>query len=120
MVVCNVFSDWSTQPWNGCSARLRVHKILQSSSLVVEAAHIGSDSFQFVRIAHLSSLATHKGEDLTLEEKNGSDRENAWCLGPFAACPSVQNGCLATFRNFKVGPREESVHSSDVSHMVNK
>lgn len=114
--MCNVFSDWSTQPWPGCSARLRVHKVLQSSSIVVEAAPIGSDTFQFVRIGHLSSRATHQGEQLTSEEVNGSLSETAWRVGPFAACPTAQKGCCATFWNFSVGPREQSVHSADLSH----
>lgn len=121
VVVCNVFSDWSTQPWPTCSARLRVHKVLQSSSVVIEAAPIGSDDFRFIRIAHLSSLAVHKGNELTDLERNGSgDEEMDWRMGPFAASVTQQRGCVATFTNLSVGPRLNMAHSSDVSsHMVN-
>lgn len=54
VVVTNEFSDWSTQPWGSNSVSLKVHKVNQSNSLVVEAASLGSTDFQFVRIAHLS------------------------------------------------------------------
>ena len=120
VVVCNVFSDWSTQPWPTCSARKRLHKVLQSSSIVVEAAPLGSDEFQFIRIAHISARSTHLGDDLTEDERCGSSTESPWKIGPFAACPTANKGCVATFRNFSVGPRGTSVHSSDVSHMVVK
>jgi hypothetical protein len=117
--VCNIFSDWSTQPWPTCSARLRVHKVLQSSSVVIEAAPIGSDDFHFIRIAHLSALAVHKGNELTEFEKNGSgDEEVDWRIGPFAASVTQQKGCVATFTNLSVGPRLKMDHSADVSHMV--
>lgn len=123
VVVCNVFSDWSTQPWSSNSAKLKVHKINQSSSLVVEACEIGSEKFQFVRIAHLSALAVHKsldGDDLTALEKNGSNEEQNWRIGPFSACPMEQKGCQAIFHNFRITDREAGEHSADASVMVNK
>jgi regulation of enolase protein 1 (concanavalin A-like superfamily) len=59
VVVTNEFSDWSTQPWGSNSVSLKVHKVNQSNSLVVEAAPLGSSDFQFVRIAHLSPYGSH-------------------------------------------------------------
>lgn len=118
VVVCNVFSDWSTQPWPTCSARLRVHKILQSSSVLIEAAPIGSDDFHFIRIAHLSSKAIHKGDELTDFERNGTDEETPWQVGPFSASVTQQRGCIATFKNLLIGPRLNLTHSTDVSNMV--
>ena len=99
-VVCNGgYSDWSTQPWSGNAARLRIHKVLQSSSLVVEAAAPASEKYQFIRIAHLAPTSS-------------SDSEVVWRVGPFAACPTKQVGCSAVFSSFSVGPREASVHGS--------
>lgn len=115
-----MYSDWSTQPWPSTSARLKVHKVNQSSSLVVEAAPTGSDHFQFIRIAHLSAMAVHKGVDLSTAEQNGCSEERAWRIGPFSACPMQQKGCKAIFRNFRIGDREAGTHSSDVSVMVDK
>lgn len=106
-VVCNNgFSDWATQPWDGHAARLRIHKVNQSSSLVVEAAAHGSDdsSFQFIRIAHLSAA--------TPGSAGTGTTAFAWRAGPFAACPTKQTGCKAIFTSFSVGPRESSVHDS--------
>lgn len=117
-MVCNVFSDWSTQQWPTCAARLKVHKILQSSSIVVEVAPIGSDDFRFIRIAHLSSLAIHKGDELTDFERNGTDQETDWKIGPFAASVGQQKGCVARFTNLSVGPCLDLIHSTDVSHFV--
>ena len=104
VVVCNVFSDWSTQPWASCGARLRLHKVIQSSSVVVEAAPLGSEDFQFIRIAHLSAKSTHIGDDLSAEEVTGSHDEKPWRIGPFAACPNAQKGCVADFSALSIGP----------------
>jgi uncharacterized protein len=118
VVICNVFSDWSTQPWPSHGARLRVHKVLQSSSIVVEAAPLGSEDFQFVRIAHLSARSTHNGSELTEVERVGSEEEKDWRIGPFSACVTHQKGCVATFSNLRLGSRLETAHSSDVSDIV--
>jgi regulation of enolase protein 1 (concanavalin A-like superfamily) len=118
VVICNVFSDWSTQPWPTCSGRLRVHKVLHSSSIVIEAAPIGSNDFHFIRIAHLSSRAIHKGDELTDFERNGTDHESDWRIGPFSASVTQQKGCVASFTNLTLGPRLDLVHSTDVSNMV--
>lgn len=118
-VVCNVFSDWSTQPWPSLGARLRLHKVLQSSSVVVEAAALGSDDFHFFRIAHLSAKSCHHGDELAGEpEAAGHAAEQPWAVGPYAACPTAQKGTSATFNNFSISPRLQSVHSSDVSEML--
>lgn len=93
VVVCNEYSDWSTQPWSSAGVRLKVHTVAQSSSLVVEAAPLGSDHFHFIRIAHLHSV------------------EGAlWRVGPYAACPGQQKGCVATFSNLSIGPRQSTAH----------
>lgn len=101
VVVCNEYSDWSTQPWSATAVSLKVHRVLQSDSVVVEAAPLGSTDFQFIRIAHLSCKST-SGERLP------------WRVGPFAACPIAQNGCTVECSNFSVGPREATVHSTDL------
>lgn len=100
VVVCNDFSDWSTQPWSSNSISLKIHKVNQSDSLVVEAAPKGTDNYSFIRIAHLSCGAA--GQRLP------------WQVGPFAACPIAQNGCEAVFSKFSVGEKEESLHSSEL------
>lgn len=97
VVVCNEFSDWSTQPWTSTSVSLKLHKVNQSDSLVVEAAPLGSNHFQFVRIAHL-----------------GNKNRLPWRAGPYAASPIAQKGCEVSFSNFSVGPREPSMHSSEL------
>ena len=81
---------------------------------------VGSDDFQFIRIAHLSAMAVHKGSELTEEEKSGADEEKSWHIGPFSAVPMQQKGCRANFRHFRVADKEEGTHSSDVSAMVDK
>lgn len=104
VVICNDFSDWSTQPWQTTSVVLKIHKINQSDSIVVEAAPIDSNEFHFVRIGHLSctNMVNEIGEKLP------------WQVGPYAACPIAQLGCTATFNNFSIGPREPSVHSENL------
>ncbi len=104
VVVTNGYSDWSTQPWPSTSARLKIHKVNQGSSIVVEAAPIDTEHYQFVRIAHVSSNVS--GEDGVLP---------VWKVGPFAACPTKQKGCEAIFRNFSISSREPSVHHQDVA-----
>lgn len=110
VVVCNVFSDWSTQPWPTTSVRLKVHKINQSNSLVVEAAPMGSDDFHFVRIAHLSTRSSYNGEDVPADERSGTSEELQWRVGPFAACPIAQKGCKVVFKNLYIGAKEPSLH----------
>ena len=104
VVVCNGFSDWSTQLWTGFGARLKVHKVLQADSVVVEAAPIGSDEFHFVRIAHLSSTPI-------IASAAYEEGKKSWRVGPYAASPIAQKGCAATFTNFYIGPKESSSHS---------
>lgn len=148
MVVTNTFSDWSTQPWPASAARLRVHKINQGevsvqhtvlsfalpfdasvfvsisvgSSVVIEACELGSDDFVFIRIAHLSSLSVHLNSpryDLSHSPaETGPGRD--WQIGPYAASPMAQKGCVARFYGLEFGPRKESVHSADVSEMTDK
>jgi len=101
VVVTNTFSDWSTQMWSSLSVRLKIHKVRQSDSIVVEAAEIGSEDYHFIRIAHLSHSHT-------------SDSPIRWRIGPYSASPIKNNGCFASFSNFFVGDKEESAHSSNL------
>jgi len=111
-VVTNVFSDWSTQPWKSTGARLRLHKVLQGESVVIEAAELGCDKFEFSRIAHLST----KMSSGCIEGDPESNADASWRVGPFACCPIKQSGCEVQFSNFRLGPRIASVHSDDASH----
>lgn len=117
VVVCNVFSDWSVQPWSNTGARLKVHKVRQSNSIVIEAAEPGSDTYRFVRIAHLSTTATNSlvPQTRTAPAPPSSFLYEQWKIGPFAACPSAQRGCHATFSNVSVGPKETSEHSPNLA-----
>lgn len=94
------FSDWSTQPWPSYAVRLKVHKIQQSSSIVIEAAAKDSSEYQFIRIAHLQC-----------SESPSKD----WLVGPFYACPTKQRGCVATFEQWRLGPRQASCHDPDLA-----
>lgn len=107
VVVCNDFSDWSTQTWPSFSARIKVHKILQSDSIVIEAAPLDTSQFQFVRIAHLNhdSLRRKLEEDPTAR---------GWQVGPYAASPVAQRGCLAKFTDFFIGQKEHCTHHSEL------
>lgn len=108
VVVCNGYSDWSTQLWNGFGAKLKIHKVLQADSVVVEAAPIGSDEFHFVRIAHLSSTS------IIAEAVASQGVAKSWRIGPYAASPIAQKGCSATFTHFYIGPKERSSHSESL------
>ena len=110
VVVTNGYSDWSTQVWPSMGAKLKIHKILQGSSFVVEAAEIESDEFQFVRIAHLSAA------DSSSSDGGGGDAdvEKKWKVGPFAASPIAQKGCKATFSEFTIGEKEKPTHSENL------
>ena len=106
------------------------------SSLVIEASELGSEDFVFIRIAHLSSLAVHRdspryelgasssssSSSSSLRGAGGEGGDKAsgagWRIGPYAASPMEQRGCVARFSELEFGPRKESVHSSDVSEMV--
>lgn len=128
VVVCNNYSDWSTQPWPtlklqdgviSTGARLRVHKLCHSESVVVEAAALDApvEGFQMVRIAHCSLRSTHTDIDSTTgaaASTCGADSGDAmqWRIGPYAACPTEQAGCTAKFTNLKIGPFEKTVHGS--------
>lgn len=118
VVVCNKgYSDWSTQPWANGAAKLRIHKVNISSSIVVEAAPLQSEKeapnasntvkYESIRIAHLSTNNGYLDTDPYLQE----DLDIKWKIGPFAACPTSQFGCTAAFSNFFIGPLEETTHS---------
>ena len=47
-VVCNGYSDWSTQPWPVPALRIRLHKI--GHSIVVEAGALEGEEWTFVRM----------------------------------------------------------------------
>jgi regulation of enolase protein 1 (concanavalin A-like superfamily) len=90
VVTNNGFSDWSTQIMNSTSLRLRVHKLLpgadQGPAMLMEAAETG-DVWTQVRIASLRS------------------GNKPWRMGPFAACPTKQNGGWAEFHDIHLGPK---------------
>lgn len=101
VVITNGFSDWSTQVWSGLSARLKVHKLIQSDSVVVEAAQPGTNDYSFVRIAHISMRGCR-------------DSGCLWKIGPYAASPISQAGCVAQFSNFSITHREVGAHSDNL------
>ena len=111
VVVCNDgYSDWSTQPWNNGAAKLRIHKVNISDSIVVEAAPYTTNTnttdtnvdYQSIRIAHLS---------IPIKGDTDSTSTSTWRIGPFAACPTAQLGCHAEFTSFHIGPLEQTTHS---------
>ena len=120
VVVCNNYSDWSTQSWPTMvgagsqvlttGARLKLHKRCHSSSIVVEAAPLDTEEFQFIRIAHCSVQSTH----VTVEPNQSVCSPSAvpWRVGPYAACPVKQIGCSATFWHFSAGPLERTCHDA--------
>jgi regulation of enolase protein 1 (concanavalin A-like superfamily) len=110
VVVCNKCSDWSTQVWPSFGARLKVHKVLQSDSVLIEAAPLDSNDFHFVRIAHLSS--SHRLTSSAVSDDTSN--RGIWQIGPYAASPIAQKGCVAKFSNFFIGPKEQSSHSAEL------
>lgn len=125
VVTNNGFSDWSTQSWACFAVKLRVHKVLQSDSIVVEASPVPiadeidklsinqrascdslavevdeKDEYHFIRIAHLGSQSVMAAQG------------KRWRVGPYAACPITQRGCEATFTQFSVGAKEKTIHSA--------
>jgi regulation of enolase protein 1 (concanavalin A-like superfamily) len=119
-VCCNLFSDWSVMPWTGNAAKLRIHKLNNSSSVAVEANTVdgADDAWQFVRICHLSAKAAHKGgldlpSGVPEREAAGSDYELPWQVGPFGACALAQRGCVCTFSKLRVTARQHMVHEAE-------
>lgn len=84
------WSDWSTQSWSGCSARLRVTQTT-TGAYVVEAAESSADAaFEFVRICQLTSKVPD------------AESPDVYA-GVYACCPVAQCGCSATFQNLEIG-----------------
>ena len=74
---------------------------------------------EFVRIAHLSALASHHGIPAAEEPTAaGSETERSWLVGAFGACPVAQRGVACEFSEFTVGPRKPTVHEGDAGDMV--
>jgi regulation of enolase protein 1 (concanavalin A-like superfamily) len=117
-VVCNSYSDWSTQPWPEPALRIRVHKI--GSSLVVEAGKKGcsDDSMAFIRIAHLS-LSQGMSDDplvgVSCNEGAAAPPGSVW-MGVFACCPEDQDGCTAVFHHFSIRKGTTFEHNADGNH----
>ena len=85
-VCCNVFSDWSVMPWVGTAARIRLHKVNQGQSLVMEANTFdgGDDGWQFIRICHLSATVGDRSIGVNDEPTSvGSSVLKPWFMGPF-------------------------------------
>jgi hypothetical protein len=43
-----------------------------------------------------------------------------WQIGPYAASPMAQKGCVAHFTHLEFGKRKDVTHSADVSEMTEK
>ena len=121
-VVTNDYSDWSTQTWSSShtnqpastqqqeqphdttetkqpiivDCQLRVH--CRGSSFVVQAYFAESDSWEFIRIAHLPVL-----------ENNHSSFQ----AGIFACCPEDQKGGHAIFRSVSISEGSSFDHNAD-------
>ena len=122
-VVCNGYSDWSTQPWPEPALRIRVHKI--GSSLVVEAGSKGcsDDMLSFIRIAHLSLSQGMRDDPLagvSCNEGAAAPPGYVW-MGVFACCPEEQDapgedGCTALFHHFSISKGTSFEHNADGNH----
>ena len=117
-VVCNGYSDWSTQPWPEPTLRIKVHKI--GSSLVVEAGSKGcsDDRLAFIRIAHLSlsqGMRDDPLEAVTCNEGAAAPPGTVW-MGVFACCPEANDGCTATFHDFSIRKGTSFEHNADGNH----
>ena len=74
---------------------------------------------EFVRIAHLSALASHHGIPAAEEPTAaGSETERSWLVGAFGACPVAQRGVVCRFSEFSVGALKPQVHEGDAGDMV--
>lgn len=109
-VVTNGFSDWSTQPWPGGEAamRLRISKVGANDSYVVEAAAAGAGAradagggksednhdWRFIRIAHLGTAARAVGP--AAGDQDAAPEGNLW-VGVVGCCPEEQQGCRVLF-----------------------
>lgn len=120
-VVTNGFSDWSTQPWPGgkASLRLRVSKVGADDSYVVEAAQAGAgrgkkeedhDEWRFIRIAHLGAASRVAAP---AEGDQDAAPEGKLWVGVFGCCPEDQQGCKVVFHSFEVRPGTSFRHNAD-------
>lgn len=78
---------------------MRLHKV--GSSYVFEATEPNSEDWNFVRITYLNEPSSYEVED-SLE------------VGVFACCPTLQDGCKATFFDFSVVRGTDFNHTADV------
>lgn len=115
-VVCNVYSDWSTQPWSEPALRVRIHKIRES--LVVEAGKLDGDEWSFIRIAHLSLGSKVEADPLATTSCNegAAPPDGMVWMGVFACCPEEQAGCTATFHSFSIVEGTTFEHNADGNH----
>jgi regulation of enolase protein 1 (concanavalin A-like superfamily) len=131
-VVCNIYSDWSTQPWSDYTtaadtglvivpARIRIHcRGDVSNSFVVEAFADGK--WEFMRIAHLSKAMQCRDDPLA----NHAAVTSAWqglsppageiWAGVFGCCPEDQAGGSVTFTKFAITEGSDFEHNADGNH----
>jgi regulation of enolase protein 1 (concanavalin A-like superfamily) len=128
-VVCNIYSDWSTQSWSNyttmeddivtVAARLRIH-CRGTNSFVVEART--GDEWEFLRIAHLSASMECRDDPLV----NHPNATSAWqgpsppkgelWAGVFGCCPEDQQGRSVTFTNFEIVEGSNFEPNADGNH----
>jgi regulation of enolase protein 1 (concanavalin A-like superfamily) len=116
-VVTNGCSNWSTQKVSKTEMKIRVHVLpQQGGSIVVEAAPLDKDQWDFICIAHLNKEMNHDMMNDALEVKNAFQGEGAAgdsiMVGVFAACPVDQNGMVATFHDFSITEGSAFVHDA--------
>ena len=116
-VVTNGFSDWSTQQVEKAEMKIRVHVLPQhGGSLVVEAAPLGSDEWNFIRIAHLNRDMKHDLLNDHPTVKNAYQGKDAAAdsvmVGIFGACPVDQAGMEVTFHELSITEGSSFVHDA--------
>jgi regulation of enolase protein 1 (concanavalin A-like superfamily) len=114
-VVCNGFSDWSTQNWSAPAVMIRVHILPQNGgSFVVEAAPVGTDDWVFIRIAHMNVDHNHNllNDHPTVQAayEGESAPPGTLMAGVFSASPIDQVGTVATFEDLSITPGSGFVH----------
>jgi regulation of enolase protein 1 (concanavalin A-like superfamily) len=122
-VVTNVYSDWSTTVWHNfthhgetvhTSAHIRVH--CRGTNFVVQVYQPNTSSWEFVRIAALSTQFCHSSDPLESNEapwEGPCPPEGKMWAGVFACCPTAQKGGKATFSEFEIFEGSEFDHSAD-------
>lgn len=120
-VVTNGFSDWSTQNWSAPAIKIRVHLLPQNGgSFVVEAAPVGTDDWNFIRIAHMNADFNHDllndAPTVQAAYEGESAPPGTIMVGVFAASTADyanHAGMVATFEALSITPGSEFVHDAN-------